>query len=136
MIISTREIEEHALWQSTWSDDERVLAHTPPGYWYDLVNISMVKRLLQARDMRADLRLRFLEWLNGIVHGNLSLDAMQTVAPACDTAMQMIDEMQHLSIDDKCRLMRKWDIMAGFCNLNPSLIEAMKLFRHPIGVAA
>ncbi|WFU37747.1 hypothetical protein QA640_25130 [Bradyrhizobium sp. CB82] len=125
-----------AAWQMTWTDDEAVLAHTPPGYWYDLVNISMVKRLLQAEEMSADLRLRFLEWLNGSVRGLISLDAMQTVAPACDTAMEMIKEMHPLSLDDKCRLMRKWDIMAGFCNLNPSLIAAMRLFRHPCGIAA
>ncbi len=135
MIIRPKEIEDHALWQMTWSKDESLLAHTPPGYWYDLVNISMVKRVLQ-QQMPADLRLSFLELLNKYVRGILSLEAMQAVTPACDTTMAMLDEMRHLGIENKCRLMRDWNVMAGFCNLNPTLIEAMKLFLHQTEAAA
>jgi hypothetical protein len=62
------------------------------------------------------------------VRGHLTLEAMQTVAPACDVAMKMINEMMPLSIDDKCRLMRKWNVIAAFVNLNPSIIEAITLF--------
>ena len=119
--------EDHSRWQRTWNDDEQMLAHTPSGYWYDLVNISMIKRLLQG-EMPPDYRLSFLEFLNKLVHGHLTLEAMQAVAPACDLAMKMIDEMRALSIDDKCRLMRKWNVIAAFANLNPSIIDAIKLF--------
>ncbi|WP_157839467.1 hypothetical protein [Bradyrhizobium diazoefficiens] len=115
----------HLAWLEGLTADERILVHTPAGYWHDLVNIAMVKRLLK-QEMPADLRLRFLEHLNAQVHSLLTLEAMQAVEPACDTAMSMIDEMKALSIDDKCRLMCKWNVMAAFCNLNPSLIEAMK----------
>lgn len=126
---------DHSAWQASWNDDERLLAHTPPGYWHDLVNISLVKRLLQ-REMAPDLRLRFLEYLEKSVHGHLSLEAMQRVEPACDTAMKMLDEMRPLNLQDKGRLMRRWNVIANFCNLNPSLIEAMKLFRFPSEQAA
>jgi hypothetical protein len=92
-----------------------------------LVNISQVKRVL-LDEMTPDLRLRFLEILDKMVHGHLSVEAMQRVEPACDTAMKMLDEMKPLSIDDKCRLMMRWNVMATFCNLNPSIVEAIKLF--------
>jgi hypothetical protein len=119
--------EDHSAWQATWNDDERLLACCPPGYWQTLVRISQVKRILSL-EMPADLRLRFLESLNKMVHDNLSLAAMQCVEPACDTALQILKEMSLLSIDDQCRLMQKWNVIAVFANLNPSIIEAIKLF--------
>ena len=92
-----------------------------------LVNISQVKRVL-LDEMTPDLRLRFLEILDKMVHGHLSVEAMQRVEPACDMAMKMLDEMKPLSIDDKCRLVMRWNVMATFCNLNSSIVEAIKLF--------
>jgi hypothetical protein len=62
-----------------------------------------------------------------------ALEAMQRVEPACDTVMKMLEEMKPLSLEDKCKLMRRRNVIANFCNLNPSLIEAMRLFRHPSG---
>jgi hypothetical protein len=118
---------DHSEWQATWNDDERVLACCPSGYWMTLVRISQAKRLLLL-DMPADLRLRCLEILHKMIHDNLSLAAMQRVEPACDTAMQMLQEMEPLSISDKCRLMQKWNVIAVFVNLNPSIIDAIKLF--------
>lgn len=63
---------------------------------------------------------------------------MRRVEPACDMAMKMLDEMNSLSIDDKSRLMRRWNVIATFVNLNPSIIEAIKLFnyRHNISAVA
>jgi hypothetical protein len=119
--------EDHSAWQATWDDDERMLAHTPPGYWGSLVYISQVKRILQY-EMPPDMRLRFLEILDKLVHGILTLEAMQRVDPACDTAMKMLDEMKTLGHADQCRLMSKWNVIAAFCNLNPSIFEAIKLF--------
>jgi hypothetical protein len=119
--------EDHSAWQASWNDDERMLAHTPPGYWQTLVNISQVKRVL-LDEMDPHLRLRFLEILDKMVRGILTVEAMQRIEPACDTAMAMLDEMKSLNIDDKCRLMMKWNVMATFCNLNPSIIEGLKLF--------
>jgi hypothetical protein len=125
------ELEDYPAWQKSWNEDERLLASTPSGYWFDLANIARVKRLLQL-DMDPDLRVRFLETLNNQVRGILTLEAMQRVEPACDTAMKMLGEMEALSIDDRCRLMRRWNVMVTFINLNRSLLEAMKLFdRHP-----
>jgi hypothetical protein len=53
---------------------------------------------------------------------------MRRVEPACDMAMKMLDEMNSLSIDDKSRLMMRWNVIATFINLNPSIMEAIKLF--------
>jgi hypothetical protein len=85
-----------------------------------------VKRVL-LDEMTPDLLLRFLEILHSQVHGNLTVEAMQRVEPACDTAMKMLDGMKSLSVDDKCRLMMRWNVMATFCNLNPSILEAVKI---------
>jgi hypothetical protein len=119
--------EDHSAWQSTWNADEELLAHAT-GYLDNLVDISLIKRVLQDETMPPGLRLRFLEILNKLVHGHLTLEAMQAVAPACDTAMKMLDEMKQLEIGDKLRLMSTWNVAAAFCNLNPSIIEAIKLF--------
>jgi hypothetical protein len=81
-------------------------------------------------EMPPDVRLRFLEYLNNQVRDLLTLEAMQRVEPACDTAMTMLKEMDSLSIDDKCRLMRKWNVIAAFINLNPSLLDAIKRCRE------
>jgi hypothetical protein len=119
-------LQDHSAWQASWNDDERLLAYTPPGYRHDLVIISQVKRALQSQ-MPDDLRLEFLEGLDRCVRDLLTLEAMQRVEPACDTAMKMLHEIGALSMHDRCRLMCKWNVIAAFCNLNPSLIEAMKL---------
>jgi hypothetical protein len=118
---------DHSAWQATWNEDEELLAYTPVGYWRSLVDISMVKRILQD-ELPPDLRLRFLEILHKEVRDLLTPEALQRVEPACDVAMQMLDEMRPLSGDDKSRLMMKWNVMAAFCNLNPSILEAIKLF--------
>jgi hypothetical protein len=120
--------EDHSAWQSTWNDDEQRLAHAPSGYWDSLVDISLIKRELQDETMPPGLRLRFLEILNKLVRGHLTLEAMQCVAPACDVALKMLDEMKQLEIGDKLRLMTTWNVIAAFANLNPSIIEAIKLF--------
>ena len=122
-----RPYEDHSAWQASWNEDEHLVANTPPGYWHTLVNISQVKRIL-LDDMPPDLRLRFLESLDKTVHGILTVEAMQRVEPACDTAMKMLDEMKSLSVDDKSRLMMRWNVMATFCNLNPSIVEAVRIF--------
>jgi hypothetical protein len=120
-------VEDRSAWQASWNDDERMLASTPSGYWQCLVNISQVKRIL-LDELPPDLRLRFLEIVDKMVHGILTVEAMQLVEPACDVAMKMLDEMKSLSIDDKSRLMMRWNVMATFCNLNPSIIESIRLF--------
>jgi hypothetical protein len=127
--------EAHSAWQASWNDDEHMLAHTPPGYWQSLVEIAQIKRVL-LDEMPADLRLRFLQTLNDRVHGILTVEAMQRVEPACDTAMKMLDEMELLSISDQCRLMHKWNVIAAFVNLNPSILEAIRLFGYRSAPAA
>jgi hypothetical protein len=128
--------EDHSAWQATWTDDECLLAHCPPGYWQSLIEIAQIKRVLQD-DMPADMRLQFLEHLHKRVHGHLSVEAMQCVEPACATAMKMLDEMKDLDINDQCRLMLRWNVIAVFVNLNPSILEAIKLICRPqAGVAA
>jgi hypothetical protein len=109
----------------TWTDDERLVAYTPPGYFFDFVNMSEVKRLLQ-HDMPSDLRLKFLEYLNDHATGDLTLEAMQRIDPANDEAMKLL-EIKKLSINEQYRTMQKRDIKAAFCNLNSSIIEAIKL---------
>ncbi len=120
---------DHSAWQATWNDDERLLADTPSGYWHSLVVVSQVKRVLLG-ELPPDLRLRFLEILHKQVHDHLTVEAMQRVEPACDTAMKMLEEMHPLSIDDKSRLMMRWNVIAAFINLNPSILEAIKLFGY------
>lgn len=121
--------DEHETWRAGWQDDDRLLAHIPPGYWFDLVNISRVK-MLMLTDMPDDIRLRFLEWLNEkVVHGLLTPAAMMAVKPMSDAGEKMMRELDKLHISDKCAVMRKWNVMAAHCNLNPSLIEAMTVFQ-------
>jgi hypothetical protein len=119
--------EDRSDWQNNWTEDERMLAHTPPGYWVTLIEISQVKRILLG-EMPADLRLRFLEQLNERVYGIITTEAMQRVEPACATAMKMLAEMETLNVNDKCRLLMRWNVMATFIRLNPSILEAIRMF--------
>lgn len=118
--------EDHSAWQASWTDDEAMVAHTPSGYWMELIYIAYFKRFLQ-KELQPDVRLQILERLNEMVRGYLTLDALQRVDPACDVAVKMVEETNNLSIPDKCRMFSRWNIMAAFCNLNPSLVEAMRL---------
>jgi hypothetical protein len=120
-------LEDHSAWQAAWTDDERLLAHCAPGYWQDLIEIAQIKRLL-LDEMSPDLRLRFLQTMNDRVHGCLAVEAMQCVEPACNTAMKMLDEMKSLSAGDRRRLLMRWNVIAAFINLNPSILEAIRLF--------
>jgi hypothetical protein len=126
---------DHSAWQAAWNDDERLLAHCPPGYWYDFVLIGMIKRILQG-DLSPEMRLEFLEQLHKRVHGSLSLEAMQCVEPACDTAMKMLAETDNLEIKEKFRMFLRWNVIAVFVNLNPSILDAIRLMRHPHARAA
>jgi hypothetical protein len=119
--------EDHSSWQATWNDDERMLAHCPPGYWQDLIEIAQIKRVL-LDEMPPDLRLRFLQTMNDRVHGILTVEAMQCIEPACDTVMKMLDEINSLSRTDQHRLFFRWNVIAAFINLNPSILEAVRLF--------
>jgi hypothetical protein len=118
--------DDYSAWQGSWNDDEQLLAHTPPGYRQDLIEIAQIKRLLLS-EMPPDLRLRFLQTMNDRVHGILTVEAMQRIEPACDTAMKMLDEMKVLSDGDKRKLFMRWNVIAEFINLNPSILEAIKL---------
>jgi hypothetical protein len=127
--------EDNSAWQASWNDDERLLAHCPPGYWYDLVLVAQIKRILEG-ELPPEMRLSFLEQLHKRVHGNLSVEAMQRVEPACATAMKMLGEIDGLQVEEKLSLMRRWNVIAVFVNLNPSILEAIKLFCHPSTRAA
>jgi len=122
--------EDHSAWQASWNDDELMLAHLPPGYWQDLVEIAQIKRLL-SDDMPPDLRLRFLKTMNDRAHGILTVEALRHIEAACDTAMQMLDKMRALNESDNRRLFQRWNVMAAFINLNPSILEAIRLMMHP-----
>ena len=119
--------DDHSAWQADWTDDERLLACTAPGYWHDLIRIAQIKRLLLI-EMPPDLRLGFLQTMNNRVDGTLTLEAMQRVEPACDLAMKMLAEMKTLHIDAQHSLMMRWNIVATFVNLNPSILDAIRLF--------
>jgi hypothetical protein len=126
-----KSFEDHSAWQAGWNEDERLVAHCPPGYWQMLVEIAQIERILLDK-LPADLRLRFLQTLNNRVYGILTLEAMQCVDPACDVAMKRLNEMDSLNREDKWRLMHKWNVIAAFINLNPSILRAIKLmsFNH------
>jgi hypothetical protein len=119
--------DDHSAWQESWNDDERLLACTAQGCWHDLIRIAQIKRLLLV-EMPPEMRLRFLQTMNDRVHGMLTLEAMQCVKPACDTAMKMLAEMKSLHLDDQQKLMLRWNIVATFVNLNPSILDAIRLF--------
>jgi hypothetical protein len=119
-------LEDHSAWVARWTDDECLVAHCPPGYWQMLVEIAQIKRILLGK-LPADLRLRFLETMNDRVHGILTLEAMQCVEPACDVVMKMLEEMKALHASDQRRLFMRWNVFAAFINLNPSILEAIKL---------
>jgi hypothetical protein len=120
---------DHSAWQDSWNADEKLLAHTPSGYWGVLIDIALIKRTLED-EMTPALRLRFLQVLNRLTYGHLTLQALQRIEPCCDVALQMLAEMRKLSVEDQAELMMRWNVAASFINLNLSIIESIKLFDH------
>jgi len=108
--------------------DEAEWINLPCGYWYELVLISAIKRLLQD-DMPLEFRARFLELLNKKARGLISMAAVAAVTPAPDAAIAMLDEMKNLSIEDKFKVMRRLDVFEAHIALNPSIMEAISLCR-------
>jgi hypothetical protein len=127
--------ETYSSWLGRLSPEEQWDAYLPCGYWYDLVVASQIKRLLQ-REMPADLRLRFLELLNRKASGLVTMEAIAAIQPACDAAMAMIEELEPLSIADKCRVMRRIEVFDAHIALNPSILDAVKLRRGYARAAA
>jgi hypothetical protein len=125
-----RPTEDQSAWQATWNDDEKLLAHTPPGYWISLIEIAQIKRTLLS-EMPADLRLRFLNCLHERVHGPITLEAMQRIEPACDVAMKMLNEMRILNSNDRHKLLMRWNVMSSFVALNPSIMTAIRMISRP-----
>jgi hypothetical protein len=110
-------------------EDESLVVNLPSGHYYDFVLVSEIKRLLQ-EDMPLEFRARFLELLSNRARGLITMEAVAAVKPASDAAIAMLDALAHLSIEDKCKVMRRIEIFNAHIALNPSIINAIKLCRH------
>lgn len=97
------------------------------GHWYTLVNVSVIKKCLKCK-MDDAMRFEFSQHLEKAATSPITTDMVRVIAPACDAAMAMIKEMQHLSVDDKCRVMRRPEVFQEFIRLNPTITDAIGLY--------
>jgi hypothetical protein len=124
--------EEHFAWWATLSDEEKMVAHVPPGYQHLLLVIAYIKRVLVVCEMKAGERLYHLEWLNKQTDNNyISPEMLAIIEPMSDAEMAMMHEAR--SLDQKgsdaksFEILTRWKVLNSFLALNPSILAAIKL---------
>jgi hypothetical protein len=115
--------------------EAQMVLHTPMGYRYTLVIVAWTKAMLvSCKNMLVGDRLRMLEAINGFVDDIFTADALAVIEPACDTAIEMIEECLKVDQDDDPRRGKSLDLMASsevfghLLKLNPSMLAAIKRF--------
>ena len=120
-----RTYAEHCAWIDSLNADETLILHAPAGYRYTLVEISDLKRVLQA-EIPAEYRLQFLEFLDR-ESARWGEEIIASIAPMCDAGAEIVREARKLGSKQALDAFAKFDVFSAFCALNPSLLEALRM---------
>ena len=118
--------EARRAWLDSLQGDEKEIMNCSTGHKYTLVFISLVKNLL-TKEMPANYRLRFLEWLNDCADARLTPEIIALVEPMCDDGNEMVREAMKLGAKKALDVCAKHEVFSAFVALNPSLLHAIKL---------
>jgi hypothetical protein len=129
-------MEEHKAWWASLSAEQKMIAHIPVGYKFNLLLIALIKRALKCK-MSAGERLQILERLNGMTDGYITPEMLAMIEPAGNTEFEIIKEAQSLDTTaDRCEasfaVLTMPDVFEKFLCLNPSLLAAIKLTARPM----
>jgi hypothetical protein len=113
--------------------DEALITDLAPGYKYDLVIASVIKREIITEKMTAGDRLELLEALGKAVDRRFTSEAMSLIEPADATSLAMVREAWKLDSEDahpSFELLTSEEVFGNLCALNPSLLAAIRVQRH------
>jgi hypothetical protein len=131
----------HAAWLASLSDDERLIVHMPPGYQFELVFIAYAKRVLEHDPLSVGQRLQLLEFLESRADGFFGPAAVAAIAPASSPFAAIVDEALRPDRDPKqngmpsFHILTNLEVLSNLLQLNPSLIQAIRLCGHGRQVA-
>jgi len=117
--------DERSAWLDSLSDDEDLVASTPPGYRYTLVVLSEAKRALLS-DLPSEHRLKILEHLDRRTD-TFTAEAIAQIEPMCDEAHEIFQEAQKLGASKALDVFARWEVFNAFVALNPTLLTAIKM---------
>lgn len=125
-----RTYAEHCTWLDSLVGDEYRMVHIPSGHLFSLANVAYFKRALLTLEMTAGERMRFLEGIGSCVHGCVTQEAVEVIEPACNTAMQMLQELNKVDRAQRSQAFSKGGIFRLLAKLNPSLLSALRLCKY------
>jgi hypothetical protein len=123
---------ERYAWIDGLSEDERLIVYLPVGYRSELIEASLIKRMLIRTETTAGDRLRLLETLGHMIRDQFPAAAMAAIEPADDVTAEIVREARSLDAEDShgmasYRMLTSWMVFDHLARLNPSLLDAIRL---------
>jgi hypothetical protein len=124
--------EEHDAWLESLEGDEYRIVYMPVGHLFSLANVAFFKYALLNVRMTAGEQLKFLNGIASAVHGPVTAEAVEAIEPACNTALQMLIELNKIPRGERVSAFQEGDVFRILARLNPSLLRALELCQwHP-----
>jgi hypothetical protein len=132
---------QRRAWLDSMSPDEKLIVYVPSGHQWNMVMVSVLKRMLQT-ELDARHRLRMLESLDRMRDIYFTSEMVAMIDPICDTGLEIWREAKSLDRpgDKTCmasfRVLTSWRVFNHFIRLNPSILAAIKWGEEGRGVGA
>jgi hypothetical protein len=122
-----RTYAEHCAWLDSLTGNDWRIVHIPVGHLQSLAYIAYFKCALLTLPMTAAERMKFLDGIGSCIYGCITAEVVEAIEPACDTAVQMMHELQKVHRAERTQAFRKGDMFHLLAQLNPSLFRALEL---------
>ena len=122
-----RTYTEHCAWLDSLTGHDWMMVNMPIGHLFNLAYVAYFKHALLTIRMTAAMQMKFLDAIAGMVRGPVTAEAIEVIAPACDTAVQMMNELHKVPRSEVTRTFRDGDVFRLLTKLNPSLLRALEL---------
>jgi hypothetical protein len=122
-----RTYAEHCAWLDSLTGNEWRIVRMPSGHLMSLAYIAFFKYALLNCEMSAAERLRFLDGIAKCVSGPITSEAIEVIEPACETARQILKELNSVGRERACQAFHDGDCFRILARLNPSLLRALEL---------
>jgi hypothetical protein len=122
---------EHCAWLDSLIGHDWMMVHMPTGHLFNLAYVAYFKYALLTIRMTAAMQMKFLDAIAGMVRGPVTAEAVEVIAPACTTAVQMMNELHKVPRSEVTRTFRDADMFRLLAKLNPSLLRALELCHLP-----
>jgi hypothetical protein len=124
---SGRTYAEHCAWLDSLTGNDWRIVQMPIGHLQSLAVISYFKHVLLNLPMTAAERMKFLDGIGSCIYGCITAEAVEVIEPACDTAVQMMHELQKVDRRERTQAFSRGGMFRLLAQLNPSLLRALEL---------